>query len=144
MKLLAFLSGRLGFLKRAPLLPHLLDALLTFHTLLLRPGVARAGDALDRAVRAWPGASWRPHPFGGREWTWQNREIGHLHGNGVLDIPLGKREKSQALIAAKQAQEHHTHPGTGWISFSLASPADVAPALALLRARYDELRGRET
>lgn len=132
MGLLAFLSRRLSRLRSVPLLPHLLDAWLRAWTALLFPARGRAMEALEARVEAWDGVTAGAHRFGGREWRIGEREIGHLHGNGVLDVPLSL-EAARRRIAAGEAREHHTHPGTGWVSLPVRGPQDRETALALLR-----------
>lgn len=115
-----------------PLLPHLADALLALWTLLTRPGIAAAVEAVRAAVLGWEGVTSVPHRFGGCEFRIGGREIGHLHGNGVLDLPFPRAVKER-LVAEGRGREHHTHPGTGWLSFPIQGQEDAAPALELLR-----------
>jgi hypothetical protein len=41
------------------------------------------------------------------------------------------------LVAAGAAEPHHILPESGWISFYLRRPDDVAHAIALLRRSYE-------
>ena len=89
------------------------------------------GDAVREAVLAWPGVTERPHRFGGREFRLGRREIGHVHGDALVDIPLPRRERD-AAVASGRAEPHHVLPDSGWVSVRLRSDAAVADALALL------------
>ena len=57
-------------------------------------------------------------------------EIGHLHGNGLLDLFVGKSFRTEQVRRGR-ALPHHVFPDSGWISFWLKSPADIAQALEL-------------
>ena len=59
------------------------------------------------------------------------REIGHIHGDHMVDIPFPKKVRDQ-IIATGRAQSHHILPETGWVSFYLQQEADVQNAIALL------------
>jgi len=99
--------------------------------------VPGARDAIAAEVNAWPGVSSHPHRFGGTEFVYgDRREIGHIHGDHLVDIPLPTRLRDE-VVAAGRAQPHHILPETGWISFYLRRPDDVAQAIELLRLSYD-------
>ena len=77
-----------------------------------------------------------PHRFGGVEFMIGTREIGHLHGDRLLDVPFPKRERNE-LVAAGLARPHHVLPESGWVSFFIEKEADVDAAIALLRRSHD-------
>jgi hypothetical protein len=99
-------------------------------------GVPGAAAAIRAAVASWPGTSDTPHRFGGTEFLIGEREIGHLHGDRLLDVPF-PRAVHDELIAAGKARPHHVMPDSGWISFWLEQDGDVADAIAMLRRSYD-------
>jgi len=101
--------------------------------------VTGANEEITRAVLSWDGMSSAPHRFGGTEYRLSTREIGHLHGDHMLDIPFPKKVRD-AVVAAGRAEPHHLLPETGWISFYLRQPADVDQALALLFESYEIVR----
>ena len=99
--------------------------------------VRGAGATIAAALVAWPGVSARAHRFGGTEFVHgERREIGHIHGDYLVDIPLPTRLRDE-VIAAGRAEPHHILPETGWISFYLRRTEDVPEAIALLRLSYD-------
>ena len=97
--------------------------------------VPGARQRIDAEVVTWPGVTTQPHRFGGTEYTIGRREIGHIHGDAMIDIPFPKKVRDE-LVATGQAHQHHILPETGWVSFYLAEPADVERGLALLRQSY--------
>lgn len=101
-----------------------------------------AHERIDAAVSAWPGIEARPHRFGGTEYRLGAREVGHLHGDHLLDIPFPKPVRDE-LVAAGLAQPHHILPESGWISFHLRREEDVERAVALLQRSYEIARERQ-
>ena len=93
-------------------------------------------SAIAAAVQSWPGVESAPHRFGGVEFRLGRRELGHLHGDRIADLPFPRRVRDQ-LIAEGRARPHHVLPESGWITISIRSPEDVDPAIELFRMAYD-------
>lgn len=98
--------------------------------------MATRANRIESVVSAWPGVEVVPHRFGGREFRVGKREIGHLHGDRLLDLPFPVRIRKQ-LVHEGRASVHHIRPETGWVSFHIKTAADVPAAIALLRLNYD-------
>lgn len=98
-------------------------------------------EQIRAEVSAWPGVTAGPHRFGGVEFTLGGREIGHIHPNGMVDIPFSTRLRQQ-LIAEGRAEPHHLLADTGWISFYIRAPGDTASAIWLFRLAYLFYAGR--
>src|SRR5207248_5277453 len=118
IKLLAWVARSLGALKRVPLAPHLFDTLLLLWSALFARGVFQGRLALESEVARWPGVRLSPHPYGGTQFNLDGREIGHVHGNGVVDVHLPRALRDE-LVQAGRAQVHHTLPDSGWVSVPL-------------------------
>jgi hypothetical protein len=101
----------------------------------LYKGVPGARQTISPAVMSW-GTTQRRHRYGGTEWRLGRREIGHIHGNYLVDIPFPKKVRDH-VIAAGEAETHHILPESGWVSFFLREPEDVERAIALLRRSYE-------
>jgi hypothetical protein len=95
-----------------------------------------AAHSIEAAVTSWDGVSAAPHRFGGREFRVGRREIGHLHGDTLLDLPFPVKIRDE-LVAAERASRHHILPDTGWVSFRIRTTEDVMRAIELLRLNYD-------
>ncbi len=91
---------------------------------------------ITEAVSAWPGVESAPHRFGGVEFRLGRRELGHLHGDRIADLPFPRRVRDE-LIGAGRARPHHVLPDSGWVTVSIASPADTQNALELFRMAYE-------
>ena len=98
--------------------------------------VSGAAAQILQTVSMWPGVEAHPHRFGGTEYRIGKREIGHIHGDALVDIPFPTKVRDE-VVAAGRAQPHHLLPATGWVSFYLRQPADVAQAIELFRLSFE-------
>jgi len=95
-----------------------------------------AHDRIRAAVSSWAGVTVAPHRFGGIEFRVGRRELGHLHGSRVADLPCPKSIRTE-LIAAGRARPHHVLPDTGWVSYYMHDVSDADGAIDLFRLNYD-------
>ena len=93
-------------------------------------------EQIVREVTAWPGVTTVEHRFGGVEFRVGRRELGHLHGNRLADLPFPVRVREQ-LVAEGKASPHHVLPRSGWVSCYIRNPGDVAQVVALFRLNYE-------
>jgi len=94
--------------------------------------------AIIAEVMSWPGVTSHPHRFGGVEFTLNHREIGHLHGDRLADLPFPARIRDE-LITSGRARPHHVLPESGWVSRWIRGPEDVGQVIALFRLNYERL-----
>jgi hypothetical protein len=127
-----FVVTYLGKLKYIPLFAHFFDAFLKIVTVLSNRKVLDYVDAVEKEVSSWPNVSVQLHKFGGVQFNVDNREIGHIHGNGTLDLLLNRKSKSELLIAGR-VKDHHTFKDSGWVTFAIRTHVDVASAISLLK-----------
>jgi hypothetical protein len=99
-------------------------------------GSNRRAREIARSVLAWPGVTVHPHRFGGVEFRYGRRELGHLHGGRLADLPFPRRVRDE-LIASGRARAHHVLPDSGWVSVPIGGPGDVAEVVSLFRLGYD-------
>ncbi len=97
--------------------------------------VKGAQNTITKAMTALAGVIVAPHRFGGVEYVIGKREIGHIHGDHMVDIPFPKKVRDE-IVAAVRAQPHHILPETGWVSFYLRQDDDVEKAITLLHESY--------
>jgi Family of unknown function (DUF5519) len=86
-------------------------------------------------VSAWPNVSVHPNRFGGREFRFGDAEVGHVHTNGIVDIPFPRSIRA-ALLAEGLAEEHRWVPNSGWITFQMCGEEDLSHTLWLMRLSY--------
>jgi hypothetical protein len=95
-----------------------------------------AAELIRKEVESWPGVSTAPHRFGGVEFRVGRRELGHLHGSRLADLPFPVSIRKE-LIAARRADPHHILPESGWVSFRIRGDADADAAIELFRLNYE-------
>jgi len=93
-------------------------------------------EQIRREVLSWPDVTEAPHRFGGTEFRLGKRELGHLHGNHLADLPFPVRVREE-LVRDGKAMAHHILPESGWVSYPIRDAAAVPGALALFRLAYD-------
>ncbi len=99
-----------------------------------------AGERIRAALLTWPGVSAEPHRFGGIEYRYGRKEMGHVHGDRLADLPFPRKIHDE-LIAAGRAELHHVLPETGWVSRWISSAEEAADVIALFRINYDRYSG---
>ena len=127
-----FVVQHFRWLSRIPGFPQFFDALLVAWTALFHRQRVSAMEAIEATALQLPRVTLRVHRFGGVEFSISGRELGHLHGNGLLDVRVGC-ENARALLHAGRAEPHHVLGLSAWVSFSVNSLEDVSNAMDLLK-----------
>src|SRR5579862_9708629 len=91
---------------------------------------------IEREVAGWTGVTVSPHRFGGVEFSVGRRELGHLHGSRLADLPFPVRVREE-LVAAGDAELHHVLPASGWVSYYIHDASDVSRVVELFRLNYE-------
>jgi len=94
-----------------------------------------ASEIVSKEIGSLPGVTSQPHRFGGIEFKLLRRELRHLHGDYLLDIPFPLKIKEK-LIKEHKVKPHHILPKSGWISFYINSEKDVKEGVELLKLSY--------
>ncbi|CAN5455786.1 hypothetical protein BH09BAC3_BH09BAC3_15190 [soil metagenome] len=131
-----FVVRYLGFLKHVPVLPHLFDAGLKIGLIFGKGRVLDYLDDIENEVLSWEKTSTQLHKYGGLQFNLDKVEIGHVHGNGLLDILFSKEMKLK-FVGEGRVKEHHIFKNSGWISFYILTAEDKRLAIELLRCSYD-------
>ena len=128
----SFVVRRLRWLGRVPLLPQCFDAFLLVWTALTARARLRAIQRLEETACQDLGASTRVHRFGGVGFYVEDKELGHVHCNGLVDALVCRKERD-VLVRAGKALTHHVFPASGWVSYWMEDESDSLRALELLR-----------
>jgi hypothetical protein len=91
-----------------------------------------AADRITREVSSWPGVTVTPHRFGGVEFRVEHRELGHLHGSRLADLPFPLKVR-QELVASGRAATHHVLPESGWVTYRMNSVSYTHQTLPTIR-----------
>jgi hypothetical protein len=98
-----------------------------------------ASDRIEREVSSWDGVTTHPHRFGGVEFRLGKRELGHLHGDRLADLPF-RRTIRDMLVETGRALPHHVLPDSGWVSKPIESDEDACEVIELFRLSYERAR----
>lgn len=98
--------------------------------------MASAAERIRAEVGGWPDVTVSRHRFGGIEFKVGAREIGHLHGSHLADLPFPVRIREE-LVASGRAERHHVLADTGRVSFYIKDSEDVDRAIELFRLNYE-------
>jgi hypothetical protein len=94
------------------------------------------GARIEHEVASWEGVTVHEHRFGGVEFRLGKRELGHVHGDRLADLPF-KRTVRDMLVETGRAQPHHVLPDSGWVSKRMDTDADVDEVIELFRLSYE-------
>jgi hypothetical protein len=131
-----FVVRRLRWLARIPFLPHVFEAALLIATTLWDRPKRQARELFEQDIGNRANIRFAPHQLGGIGFFSGDAEIGHLHGNGLLDLYVGKPGRDR-LVADGVAEPHHVFAESGWISFWLNRPNDVVAATRLFDGAFE-------
>ena len=96
----------------------------------------RPDETIRRQVASWPGVTVAAHRFGGVEFRYGRKELGHVHGDDLADLPFPRRIRDE-LVAAGQARPHHVLPNSGWVTAPMQTASEVASVIKLFRQTYE-------
>ncbi|WP_019640128.1 luciferase family protein [Paenibacillus fonticola] len=99
---------------------------------------ANGGERLTEELLSWAGVTIHPHRFGGVEFQYSHKEIGHLHGVFLFDLSVTKSEHDRWIEEGK-ASVHHMYPHSNWLSVYLNTGLDVDHAIEIARSKYDQM-----
>jgi Family of unknown function (DUF5519) len=95
-------------------------------------------ESLRQELLSWDGVSEHPHRFGGVEFRYKKKEMGHMHGDKLADLPFPKAVRDE-LIEAGLAKQHHVLPDSGWVSYWIKGEEDLPHLLKLFKMQYDRM-----
>jgi hypothetical protein len=93
-------------------------------------------ERIRTEVEGWDGVTSRPQRFGGVAFMLSKRELGHIHGDRLADLPFPKRI-AEELIADGRALPHHVVRDSGWVSKPIRGEEDFEAVLDLFRLSYE-------
>ncbi len=124
--------------KHVPFFALWMDAMMMIWNMVFKPDLSRSLEWIEEEVAAWPGVIVTLHKFGGLQFNYGNRELGHIHSNGILDILFPRKTKDE-LIDKGLTNDHHVFKRSGWTSLQVKSYNDIHKALYLLTLSYKRI-----
>ena len=80
-----------------------------------------------------------PYHFGGIEFRVNKRDMGHIHGEKLADLPF-PIEIRKELIASGKVLPHIIYPESMWVSYFIRNEEDVPKIIDLFRLQYERLK----
>ena len=97
-------------------------------------------ETIKKEILSWPYVTAQPHQFGGIEFRLNKREMGHIHGDRLADLPFPMNVRNE-LVNSGRASPHHVLPQSGWVSYWIERGEEDIPAvIELFRMRYEQLK----
>jgi Family of unknown function (DUF5519) len=97
-------------------------------------------EKIKKEILSWPNVTAEQHKFGGIEFRINKREIGHIHGDRLADLPFPLKTRDD-LVDSGRASPHHVMPQSGWVSYWIEKSEEDLPAIIrLFRLRYEQLK----
>jgi hypothetical protein len=99
-------------------------------------------ESIQKEILSWPFVTAEVHKFGGIEFRLNKREMGHIHGERLVDLPFPMKIRNE-LVNSGRVSPHHVLPQSGWVSYWINNgEKDVPEVLELFRMRYEQLQPR--
>jgi MFS family permease len=98
-------------------------------------------QTIVQKILEWPGVTTEPNRFGGIEFLVDKKEMGHLHGERLADLPFTIKIREN-LVASGQALPHHIYPETGWVSYWIRNSDDIPAVIDLFKLQYERLKSK--
>ena len=131
-KFLTLIAQNISFLRKIPYAGILVDEPMKIFMFIFRPKVFCLMVSLNRELKTWKFVDTTYHRFGGIQFNYLGNEIGHMHGNGLVDVPLLVHQKN-LYIAKEKALPHHLHPNSTWVSIPIRSTKHLRWVINILQ-----------
>ena len=96
-------------------------------------------ENIKKEILSWPYVTSNPHRFGGLEFRINERELGHVHGDRLADLPFPMDVRND-LVNSGRVSPHHILPQSGWVSCWIKGEEDIPVVIELFKMRYDYLK----
>jgi hypothetical protein len=100
-------------------------------------------ESIKKEILSWPYVTAEPHRFGGIEFNLNKREMGHIHGDRLADLPFPMSIRNE-LVNAGRVLPHHVLPQSGWVSYWIKGEEDIPAVIELFKMRYDHLKPKQS
>jgi Family of unknown function (DUF5519) len=100
---------------------------------------------IQKEILSWPNVTAEPHRFGGVEFRVNKREMGHIHGESLADLPFPMKIRND-LVDSGRVSPHHVLPKSGWVSYWINKDKEqeheISAVIELFKMRYEQLKPR--
>jgi MFS family permease len=100
-------------------------------------------ENIKHEILSWPGVTSTPYQFGGVEFRVNKRDMGHIHGEKLADLPF-PIELRKEIISSGKALPHIIYPESMWVSYVIHSEEDTPKIIDLFKLQYERLKNKPT
>jgi MFS family permease len=100
-------------------------------------------ENIKHEILSWPGVTSNPYQYGGVEFHVNKRDMGHIHGEKLADLPFPIKLRKE-IIASGKALPHIIYPESMWVSYVIHSEEDIPKIIDLFRLQYERLKNKPT
>jgi MFS family permease len=100
-------------------------------------------ENIKHEILSWPGVTSNPYQYGGVEFHVNKREMGHIHGEKLADLPFPIKLRKE-IIASGKALPHIIYPESMWVSYIVHNEEDIPKIIDLFRLQYERLKNKPT
>jgi MFS family permease len=98
-------------------------------------------ETIKAEILRWPDVTTEPNRFGGIEILVNKKEMGHIHGERLADLPFPIKVRKE-LVASGRALPHHIYPESGWVSYWIRNSDDIPAVVNLFQMQYERLKSK--
>jgi MFS family permease len=98
-------------------------------------------ENIKKEILSWPGVTSNPYHYGGIEFRVDKRDLGHIHGHRLADLPFPIEIRKQ-LIASGKVLPHIIYPESKWVSYIIHNEEDIPKVVDLFQLQYNRLRNK--
>lgn len=98
---------------------------------------------IKNGILSWPSVTTNPYQYGGIEFRVNKRDMGHIHGEKLADLPF-PIEIRKEIIDSGKALPHIIYPESMWVSYIIQSEDDTPKIIDLFRLQYERLKNKPT
>lgn len=99
-------------------------------------------ESIEKEILSWPYVTAETHRFGGIEFRLNRREMGHIHGERLADLPFPMEIRNE-LVNSGRVSPHLVLPQSGWVSYWINKGEEDVPAVVeLFKMKYGQLKPR--
>ena len=96
-------------------------------------------ETIKKEILNWPGVTYDTHRFGGFIYRLGKKEMGHIHGETLADLPFPMQIRDK-LIETGRVSPHHILTHSGWVSKWVKDEVDAGEVIDLFKMQYERLK----
>ena len=101
-----------------------------------------ASEIITAEVTSWNGVTTEPGRFGAQAFKFENREIGHLHGDHAAHFAFPKDQSAELKKAGRVVDHPLGEKYKGLAARRIEDEHDVWQVIELMRLNYDRIVDR--